>query len=60
MLYEVITVTTLVDGVQSASRYSIQWNANGLGTGTYFYRMEAQSQDGSGSFNSVKKLLLMK
>ncbi len=61
-IYDILgrLVTTLVDGVQSASRYSIQWNANGLGTGTYFYRMEAQSQDGSGSFNSVKKLLLMK
>jgi hypothetical protein len=31
-----------------------------MSTGVYFYRMTAKAVDGSGSFTSVKKLLLMK
>ena len=53
-------VATLVDGVLAANRYSVEWRASALGSGVYFYRMEARSQDGSGDFNSVKKLLFMK
>ncbi|MCX6133187.1 MAG: T9SS type A sorting domain-containing protein [Ignavibacteriales bacterium] len=53
-------VAQLVDGVQSPSRYTIHWNAAGLSSGTYLYRIDAQSQDGSGTFTSVKKLMLVK
>lgn len=53
-------VTTLVDEVQSASRYSVNWNATGLSSGIYFYRIYARSQDGARDFTSTKKLILMK
>jgi len=53
-------VTTLVNGVQVAGKYSVQWNASGYASGVYIYRMEARNADGSGNFTSVKKLMLMK
>ncbi len=53
-------VTRLVDAVQPANRYSIQWNASTLSSGVYFYRIDAQSVNGSESFTSVKKLILLK
>jgi hypothetical protein len=53
-------VATLINGVQPAGRYNAVWNASRMATGMYVYRMEAQAVDGSGSFNAVKKLILMK
>jgi hypothetical protein len=61
-IYDVLgrVVAKLADGVQPAERYSLTWNASNVATGVYFCRMEAQAVDGSGNFNFVKKLLLMK
>jgi hypothetical protein len=61
-IYDVLgrVVATLVDGVQSASSYMVQWNPSGLSSGVYFYRVQARNQDGSGDFVAVKKLLFMK
>jgi hypothetical protein len=61
-IYDILgrAVATLVDGVQPASSYSVQWNPSGLSSGVYFYRIQAQSLDGSGNFVAVKKLVLMK
>jgi hypothetical protein len=61
-VYDVLgrMVAQLVDGVQVPSRYTVQWNPAGLSSGTYLYRIDAQNQDGSGNFTSVKKLLYMK
>jgi endo-1,4-beta-xylanase len=61
-IYDVLgkVVATLVDGVQSANRYSIEWNPSRLSSGIYFCRIQAHSQDGSDNFNSVIKLLFMK
>ncbi|MDP2885782.1 MAG: T9SS type A sorting domain-containing protein [Ignavibacteria bacterium] len=61
-IYDVLgrVVAQLVDGVQAPSRYAIQWNPAGLSSGTYIYRIDAQNQDGTGTFTSVKKLLYMK
>jgi hypothetical protein len=53
-------VTTLVKGIQAASSYSVKWDATGVASGVYIYRMEARNEDGSGTFSSVKKLMLMK
>jgi hypothetical protein len=52
-------VTTLVNEVQSAGQYKVQWNGkNSAGqkvcSGVYLYRLQA------GSFISTKKLLLLK
>jgi hypothetical protein len=62
VIYDLLgrSVATLVDGVQPASRQHIVWNAGGVGTGVYFYRMEAKGVSGSGDFSAVKKLILMK
>lgn len=54
------TVATLVDGIQEPRSYQVDWNATGMSSGMYFYRIVARSQDGSGVFTATKKLLLMK
>ncbi|MGD1044611.1 MAG: FG-GAP-like repeat-containing protein [Bacteroidota bacterium] len=61
-IYDVLgrVVTTLVDGMQSANRYRVEWNPSRLSSGVYFCRIQARSQDGSVDFTSVKKLLYMK
>lgn len=62
IIYDVLgrAVATLVDGVQSPRSYLLQWNAQRFSSGVYFCRIEARAQDGSQTFNSLKKLLLMK
>jgi len=47
-------VATLVDRQQAAGRYTIRFDGLQLGSGTYFYRIEA------GSFTRTKKMLLLK
>ena len=47
-------VATLVHEQLKAGSYSYDFNASKLSSGVYFYRIEA------GSFNSVKKMLLIK
>ncbi len=45
---------TLVNEVLKPGKYSATWNAEGLPSGMYFYRLQ------SGSFTQTRKLLLMK
>lgn len=47
-------VRALVNEEMNAGEYSVQFNASGLSSGIYFYRMQA------GKYTSVKKLLLQK
>jgi len=47
-------VATLVNEVQSAGNYTVDFNAADLANGAYFYRLTA------GSFTDVKKMVLMK
>ncbi len=47
-------VADLVSQEMNAGYYEVQFNANGLSSGVYLYRIEA------GSFISVKKMLLLK
>jgi 5'-nucleotidase / UDP-sugar diphosphatase len=47
-------VAKLVDEYKPAGRYEIKWDASGLATGVYFYKLQA------GSFVETKKLILMK
>jgi hypothetical protein len=54
-------VATLVDGVQSAGYKSVNWNAGGVASGLYFYRIEATSvNDPSKTFTKVMKMALVK
>jgi len=47
-------VASLVNGVQDAGRYEISFDASNFASGIYVYSLK------SGSFSSVKKMLLMK
>ena len=47
-------IKTLVNNYKNAGTYNVTFSAAGLPTGIYFYQIQA------GSFNSVKKMLLIK
>ncbi|MCI0493485.1 T9SS type A sorting domain-containing protein, partial [candidate division KSB1 bacterium] len=47
-------VTTLVAEQRSAGIHKFKWDARGLASGVYLYRLEA------GEFVQVKKLILMR
>jgi len=47
-------VARLVNETQPAGCYSLIWNAGEIGSGIYFYRIQA------GEFHQVKKMVLMK
>ena len=47
-------IVTLVNEIKSAGSYSINWNAQDMTSGVYFYRFEAKT------FRITKKLLLLK
>ena len=47
-------VATLINEKRDAGQYSVQWNAHGLASGVYFYRLSA------GNYIETKKLLLVR
>jgi hypothetical protein len=47
-------VVTLVSEQQSAGRYSVEWDASGIGSGIYYYELKT---DG---YRNVKKMVLIK
>jgi len=47
-------VVTIVNNVQKAGRYEVNFNASGLSSGVYVYRIEATK------YTASKKLVLMK
>jgi hypothetical protein len=47
-------VSMLVNGIQEQGKHAVQWDASGVASGVYFYRLEA------GSFTNVKKLMLLR
>lgn len=55
-IYDVLgcEVATLVDGIEQPGHKTVEWNAIGVASGVYFYRLEA------GSFTSLRKLLLLR
>jgi hypothetical protein len=55
-VYDVLgkKIATLVNERQSAGAYQVVWNASGLSSGTYFYRLQA------GTFTQTKKMILVK
>lgn len=58
-------VATLVNEQQSAGFMTVKWDgrntlSQGVGSGVYFYRIEARPTDGSSPFISSKKMMLVK
>jgi hypothetical protein len=53
-------VEKLVDEIQDAGFKSQVWNASGLPSGVYYYRLNAIRQDGYLSYTNTKKLLLLR
>ncbi len=47
-------LAVLVDGVQSQGTYTVDWDASGFSSGTYFYRFQTQR------FSSIKSMSLIK
>ncbi len=56
VVYNIIgqTVKTLVDKEQSAGSYNVNFNAAGLSSGIYFYKLSA------GNYTSIKKMIVLK
>ena len=56
IVYDILgrEIKTLVNEFQSAGRYSIEFNAKGLASGIYFYRLT------SGQFSETQKLILLR
>ena len=57
-------VAELVNGDVEAGYHEVEFNATGLASGVYFYRMQARSQDPgggeSGTFTKTRKLVLVR
>jgi len=55
-IYDILgnEITTLIDEEQSPGNYSVQFSAEKLSAGVYFYRLQA------GNFAQTKKMLLLK
>ncbi len=47
-------VQTLVDSYQSSGQHSVQWNAEGLASGVYYYRLQ------NGTHTEIRKAILLK
>jgi fibronectin-binding autotransporter adhesin len=55
-------VATLVSERQDAGEYQVKFNAAGLASGVYFYRIDVRTSGGSqaGAFVETRKMMLMK
>jgi hypothetical protein len=54
-------LTVLVKGYKEAGLYELNFNASGLPSGTYIYRLEATPSGGqAGSFVETRKMILLK
>jgi glucose/arabinose dehydrogenase len=63
VIYNVLgqVVDVLMDAVEAAGYKSVEWNANNVASGIYFYRLDATSiLDPGKSFTQIKKMLLLK
>jgi hypothetical protein len=50
----------LENNEKNVGRYDVSFNANGLSSGVYFYKMEAQSEVSNKHFTKVGKMILLK
>ena len=47
-------ITVLADGIMTVGVHQLEWQANGLSTGTYFVEMK------SGGFEDIQRIMLVK
>jgi hypothetical protein len=61
-LYDLLgrEITTLVDDKLEPGEYKLQFEANGLPTGVYFYRIQAKNVDTGNYFIETRKFTLLK
>jgi flagellar hook assembly protein FlgD len=63
-IYDVLgrEVATLIDKGLAAGYYNFNWNASGLSSGMYIYRISAISSNGNKqqNFTQAKKMILQK
>ncbi|MBL7190970.1 T9SS type A sorting domain-containing protein [bacterium] len=62
MVYNILgeRVSALVDAVLPAGDYNTEWDASGVTSAVYFYRIEAAALDGSETFSGMGKMLLIR
>ncbi len=53
-------IAQLKNEIQDAGTYKMEWNASDYASGTYILSLNATSADGSNSFKSTKKMVLIK
>ena len=55
-------IARLVDGIQQAGLHQITWDASGVSSGIYFYRIQVSSTSvrQAGDFIQTRKMLLLK
>ena len=53
-------VAVLVNEHRQAGYYSAVWNAAGLSSGAYIYRIAVKDENGKSSFNETKRMMLVK
>ncbi len=61
-VYDILgrTVATLVQGKEAPGRQVVRFDASGLSSGVYFYRLTADPATGAGRQAAVKKLVVLK
>ncbi|MDI6765535.1 MAG: S8 family serine peptidase [Bacteroidota bacterium] len=59
-IYDILgrEVATLVNEIQDAGFKSVEWDASGMGSGIFFYKLTAGASTGS-AYTEVKKMVLM-
>ena len=62
VLYNILgkQIAKITEGEFSSGIYSFKWDGNNYSSGIYFLQMNAQSKISSKTYNSVKKLILLK
>ncbi|MBI1804845.1 MAG: T9SS type A sorting domain-containing protein [Ignavibacteriae bacterium] len=53
-------VGTLIDQIQDAGFKQVEWDANGVPSGVYVYRIEATEAATAKSYRSIKKMVLLR
>ena len=61
-IYDILgkEIATLLNSEMENGNHSINFNAENLSSGVYFYKIDVTSSEGNNSFSETKKMLLMK